>query len=794
MFASTLLALSLRLANPHEVPVDALLRCGDATRSVTVDARGVVDVPRSAGCTSADAALPLTVLELADDGDERQRLVTSEAACDVPTMWVPSFACRNGMATAYVQPVDGATYEWSVEGATIVSGAGSHRITVQLTDPSLATLRVQRSTGACAGSASGVIHVREPIVVKEFVVPGDVTADQPVTLRWSYEPGREPNAQLLAGDAFAQPIALGASQRSYTFTPKTSGARTIELRASYAHTIATAPPKRRRAASGAMTAASECPAARASAKMNVTGCTEDGIAITVPEDILAGATFFATLSTGGQVEWSVENGTIKSTSPLKEMIEVVAGAGGKVRITARLEAKPGCFAAAEAEVPIILSAEQCAVPPSATLAVGARDCDRARVVATFTGAPPFSGRWSDGREFRTSANVLTNDYIDSGTYNITEFRDSACFGSVTPVTVETLRPTVRIEEVSNSCGVVRLAATFRGTPPFTAVWSDWEPIHTMEHRIERTARMPGGYNDPDEWQIHNFRDANCDFAPASNILRPAPVPVAGIFGAGPYCQTSSTSGPSVYVSGYRGSGLGFHGPIVAEWMDGAITSSTTNVAIRALPPITTPTGTFELKRVLFAGCEADLESTTVEVINRPTPQVAAIADTSVCMGEQVTARIASPPVPEAVLRWNARGQYALNSSALDGTEFTFTSRLPGSVWVSVAADHLDGKCNSKSAETQVVFGEIMDLVNARLDPDVIKAGGSTRIVWDDSGSSIVPRIVLPPDRASGLVAQPGATGGATFIDKAGPGTVPITLQWSDCRGTQSKTLTLTIVP
>jgi hypothetical protein len=792
-----LLALSLRLANPHEVPVDAVLRCGDATRTVTVGARGVVDVPRSAGCTSADAQLPLTVLELSDDGEEWQQprvqvLSTNDGACSVPPLWVPSFACRNGVATAYVEPADGAAYEWTAEGADIISGAGTHRVTVQLTDPSLATLRVKRSTGSCAGSTSGVIHVREPIVVKEFSVPQNANADQPVTLRWSYEPGREPNAQLLAGDAFPQPVPLGVSQRSYTFTPKSSGPRTVELRASYAQTIVTAPPKRRRAASGAMTSASECPAARASAKMNVAGCTEQPMTIDVPEDVLAGATFYAGAPAGaGQnVEWSVENGIIKSISPLKELVEITAGAGGKVRITARIEQKPGCFTTTEAEVAILLPAEQCAVPPSATLTLGARDCDSAQVVAHFTGTPPFAGRWSDGREFRTAANVLTHEFTNPGNYTIAEFRDSTCFGNASTLSVDTIKPTVRLEELSNSCGVVRFAVHFSGVPPFTAVWSDWEPIQTMEHRIERTVRIPGGWDDSNEWQIHNFRDAVCDRGPASNILRPFPVAEAGVSDA-PHCQTSPVEGALVYVFAHRGYS-DFQGPTVAEWADGTVSSTTTNVATRRLPPISTPAASFELKRVTFAGCEADLTGTTANVVYRPTAQVAANLPSSVCAGEQLTARLSLDAAPDALLRWSARGDYATALSPSDGDTFLFTSRLGGKVWVSVATDHLDGKCNGKSNEVAVLFDDPADVVDLKLEPAVIPRGGSSRITWTRQGDFLSNlRVVLPPDRAGALVME---SWGAMFLDKVGPGEVPITFEWTDCRGTHSKSVTLTITP
>jgi len=124
----------------------------------------------------------------------------------------------------------------------------------QITGETSVKLHCTVRTSACAAtSGSGVIQIREPIVVREFKVPATTNANEPLTITWSYLPGREPQSQVLTGDLFPQPVTLDTSQRSYTFTPQNGGLRTVELHASYARAIPVAPPskKRRRSASGA---------------------------------------------------------------------------------------------------------------------------------------------------------------------------------------------------------------------------------------------------------------------------------------------------------------------------------------------------------------------------------------------------------------------------------------------------------------------------------------------------------------------------------------------------------------
>lgn len=789
----TLLALSLRLVNPHEVPVDAALRCGEATRGVSVGARAVVDVPDADGCTSADALLPLTLFSLTADakGERQQPLgAEEEGACAVPALWLPSFACRNGTATAWIEAVDGATYEWTVEGATIVSGAGTSRVTLQITDPAIAKLDVRRSSDTCAVSTGGVIHVREPIVIRDFTVPQTANTDQPVTLRWSYDLGREPVSQLLTGDMFPNPIALPAAQRSYTFTPKSSGARTVELRASYAHVIPTALPKRRRATSAATATASECPSALASAKMNVSGCVDEVLTLDAPEDVAAGSTFMASVPlTGNQkAEWSVEGGTVKSISTFTETVEVTAGTSGRVRLTARVEQKPGCFVTAEAEVPILLAVEQCTTPPTATLSTGLRDCDRVQVVAEFTGTPPFRGLWSDGAELHVSSNRVVRELRRGGIVTLTQFRDAACYGRPASAETEDGQQSVRLELIENRCGIARVVAHFSGTPPFTGYWAgDYTRFSTTERRLERTVKNTGPVASQFLWQVV-LEDAGCKRYTDSWTLMVDPVPVAR---AGPYpvCQTKPHEGAwvAVYAERYR-----LNDPVVAEWTDGVVSVGTIYGVGRRVPPIVTPSEQFTLRRVLVGGCEADLEHPTATILNRPTAQIAPTLPGRACAGEQLTARIHQQPSSESVLRWSLRGNYAMAAAPLDGKEFTFTSRLEGNVALSLFTEHGDGMCNSQSREVHVWFDAPADVLNVKLDPATIPRGGVTRITWETEGRFFDRvKVAVPPERAAGLTLD---VWGATYADTTGPGTVPITFTWSDCRGSHTKAVHLTVTP
>src|SRR5215213_1149041 len=144
-------AIALRLVNPNDVSAEATLQCGEESRGIVLDAREVRDID---GCTSATSLLPLLVLETSvENGAERQQSIEADTSCPIPVVYAPLFACRNGVATAYTDPVEGARYEWTAEGATILGAADTNRVAVQIAE---ATVRLQCkvSREECGGAAN----------------------------------------------------------------------------------------------------------------------------------------------------------------------------------------------------------------------------------------------------------------------------------------------------------------------------------------------------------------------------------------------------------------------------------------------------------------------------------------------------------------------------------------------------------------------------------------------------------------------------------------------------------------
>jgi len=66
--------------------------------------------------------------------------------------------------------------------------------------------------------------------------------------------------------------------------------------------------------------------------------------------------------------------------------------------------------------------------PTARVTGGGSACDAVTIAATFTGAPPFTGRWSDGLTFSTSSTQLARPVRQSGVYTLTDFADAQCAG------------------------------------------------------------------------------------------------------------------------------------------------------------------------------------------------------------------------------------------------------------------------------------------------------------------------------------------------------------------------------
>lgn len=139
---------------------------------------------------------------------ESQTILENAAECESLPMAIPLYACERGIASASVRPIDGATYLWSAEGATITGGDGTPRVTLALTDPAAARVTVVVTTPGCSRSASGVIAIRKPLALANLKVPDKVDNGQSVTIEWSYLNGGDPGSQILKGSAFGSPVPL----------------------------------------------------------------------------------------------------------------------------------------------------------------------------------------------------------------------------------------------------------------------------------------------------------------------------------------------------------------------------------------------------------------------------------------------------------------------------------------------------------------------------------------------------------------------------------------------------------
>lgn len=795
ILASLLLSVSptlgrdtaIRVYNPHTQPVVASFACDVRTRTLHIAAGEVADLAPGSLCESAvlDAPLPLLAFEVSSDGDrDVQSLLGADAECGTASMAVPLFACKSGVATASVPPVAGAAYLWTAEGATITSGGETNRVVVQLGQEPVARLTCVITTSECTTTASGVISVREPIVIRELAVPPSSNATVPVTISWSYLPGREPAAQLLSGTAFPAPVPLGADARSHTFTPQSGDARSVELRATYARAVPTGVRSRRRAVGGGVLA-SECPSALATARIDVRGCSANELVLDAPEDVAAGAAFVARLDIedGEKVEWSVENGTVQSASPFGESVMVVAGTTGKVNVSALIERKPGCFASAAASVSIILPLSQCAIVPTASIALVAHDCDSATVQATFTGTPPFAGEWSDGTPFRVTRNTVSHEFRTAGAYGLTEFRDSSCFGVVTgSPSLTQLRPDVTLQVASASCGTARLVATFVGVPPFIGEWSDGQPFTTSESRLERTVSSG-------PWSVRNLNDAACRSARAkSAIVSVAPPPTATLTKAGPVCQSRWEQTTPIYIDV-----LGGQPPYVAEWTDGATHSSTSSHFARAIPVMTPPASKdFALKRVTAAGCEATLIQSDFTLLSRGEPEVDYSGPNTTCVGTSFTVPLRYQPSPGGTINWQFMGDVKVLSGQGTPT-VTFSASVPMWTYLTMATTYPDGFCSTVThwlKYTWVSPGSIGDIV---VSPTTIARGGLVGLLWKVAGTPSSYSVTAPYPRNFDLHKDGCCS--ATYRDTQGPGAVPITFSWTDpCTGPHTETRTITILP
>jgi hypothetical protein len=768
----------LRLYNPHPQAAEATLTCGAAVRPLRVEAGAFADVADAGECKGVDSALPLTVLETR--GPDMQRALGSDAECGDTLVFAPLFACANGTGTAGVPSVAGATYSWSAEGAAIADGAGTSRVSLAFGQPGDVKLTCVITTKECSTTASAVVAVRAPLEIQQLTLPETATTNEPVTVTWTYGAG-SPATQLLTGDALEEAVTLPGSARSYTFTPRVTGARTIELQASYFAAMTAGPSRgKRRAAGRSAASASDCATASASRGLEVKGCTTFVPRINAPQSVDAGSTFEArvTLEEGEEAQWTVENATLVDSSAQIGRARIRAGDTGEVKMSVRV-VRGACTRSSTAVASVIPAAKQCPVSPIATLTYVSHGCSGAVVKAAFTGTPPFRGTWSDGTSFNTNQPSLQHTFEQAGTYGITAFRDATCIGVVSGAPrVDQLRATARLEAVGGSCTNGKLVAKLTGTPPFTFKWSGPYPVNewvtTSQTEIVRTLQ-PGQEG---AWKLEGVSDAVCSQTTSSNVVNIQTPPRAELL-AGTFCQYYEGTPANLLVTFQYG-----REPFTVTWSDGVVTTSNAkdNHVYRAMPKPSAPLVEYSIVSASSFGCAAELGNRTAKVSYRPPPRIDYDKlDPLTCPGETAAATLKTAPPPEATIVWTVPGGEVLTGQGTPSITYRGTSVTDS--LIRAEAVYPDGACATFDHAMVRLHG-ISAPTEYTVSPAKIRPGQSAvvsfRIDRNINGFGINTDPVSRFGQLGQLLCKDGLCK-ATFTDTAGPGTVKFELQYfGDC--------------
>ncbi|MDQ3280010.1 MAG: hypothetical protein M3Q69_01205 [Acidobacteriota bacterium] len=798
IIAALLLASSLfvsadagvRVVNPHGFPVDATLVCAGSTRTLHLDAEGVADYAAVEQCRAATVTSnePLLVFETAgEEGAETQKLAGSGAPCGDAALFVPLFACRFGTATASVQPMDGATYRWSAEGAAIEGASDTPRVTLQVGTMPVAKVTATVTRDGCTQNGTGVIAVREPLTVRDLAASEDAQSGQPMTVTWAYVGDAQPASQLLVSDALEAPVAVAAAERSYTFTPASGGRKNIELRASYAPAVAVPQTSSRRRSVGSTLVAASCPSARASMTIEVRGCGVDAPRIRVPELVESGATFTAAITIDrpdDAVQWTVDNATVIGPSN-KPKIELRAETQTEVRLTVRVTRGAGCSARATTKVRVDV-VPACPVRPTASLSVVSQTCGSATVKATFTGKAPFSGIWSDGTPFSSSSDTAVHEFFGTGTYSITGLRDSACTGSVTQTAqVKAFRPLAQVRAVTGGCASQKIAADFSGLPPFSGTWSDGQTFTTSSTHIERsTAAKEAAY-----W-IASLTDARCSSTQSMYdtyvLMR---TPPAAVVQTAPFCQTVAQSPATMYVNFDWGVP-----PYTVEWSDGVKSVSSGTVTRTVF--INQPSATFTIARASTGNCEATIPNKTATVVFRKPPVIDDASVTPTCMDELGSASLLGGSPAGATIEWTLEGGYIVEGQGT--AKVTWKATGVGAKKIRAIARYADGFCGGDDEATAQFKDAAPAFVETAVEPATIKAGGTATFSFTFSGNNAwAGTDIEPASRRADLRSVRCSTAHictATYTDTVGPGVANLVIRVGNGCRTVEKKIPLTIAP
>lgn len=657
--------------------------------------------------------------------------LSAPLSADVPcpsavSVNVPASSCRLGSAFVSVNPVSGATYEWSVVGGAIVSGDGTPKVVLSFADAAKAEVAVTVNSGPCRIQGRGVVELRDPFAA-------DVTAEggfigEPMTIRWTYS-GGEPMTQTLTGTDFPEPLALASSARSYTYTPSAAGAKEARISASSTGPVSS----RRRAVAGPRdSATSSCTIVYTAATYQVQECAKPGFSIHAPKTVLSGATFEArSEGNATAVHWTIVNGSPATWNG--PVVTVRAGDSGKVLISAVGE-KPPCHNTASDSLSVEIVKELTCDQPVAAVSAGKVECDFANVNATFKGTAPFSGTWSDGVTFSTSVFSISRRVTAPGSYSITKFADSICDGTSTGTA--TIGPIGASATISSktSCANDKVTVQFTGKPPFWGRWSDDVSFETNEMTISRLAPAPSPFDIPGPFTIKYFYDANDCRGRVTGAFDVHEVTKVYVSVGWPGYQANDCithpppdgigEGTNI-IADFQWGTL----PLTAVWSDGVTTTAEHWPIYRVVNPQETTTYTVVSAHDAYCQSEIVQPSTTVWVSQRPEivlPNLTEEEQFGICYHTTRTARLAVPLQPGTTVTWSA--QNATIASGQGTKEITFTTGENGPAVIGCAFAFNDKRCPTSSEKKFNVTG-IPPPPIVTIEPSTIPPGGTAIITY-----------------------------------------------------------------
>lgn len=692
---------------------------------------------------------------------------------------VPVTACKSGTATASVLGVSGADYAWTIDGGTIVGDATGDHIAITLGTGAKAVVSVTMTTADCVSHGAGLITLRAPFDVHVAAIPAS-RANEPLTVSWSYDNGT-PAQQTISGDFGS--VSLPLSARSYSYTPQTGGNKQFVVDATLAGTaVATAPATRQRAVSKSPVTASACSAAHTAVAYVVDPCSEPPVIVDGPSSVVVGTSFQLVVRSqpGAVATWTITNGSPSSATG--DSVTIMPASVGSVDVTVELT-RGSCIGRQARSVAITPKLD--CDSPKVSVSTGALSCGSAIVNASFTGAPPFHGKWSDGLLFNTDTMTLAREVAIPGNYSIAEFQDAACSGPASNIAiVPPLIPTATIFGFGACTSLDSVSVQFTGQPPFSGCWSDGTCFQTSQTNLSKLITMEGPNT------IVSGRDATgCNLAITGSVqgfLTPRVMLT-------PDCLWSP-GGPNTALLLVQISGSGpQQGGVGATWSDGVKSFFGRFVSS---PVITTYT-IASVDSGLPNSCPAIFDTPRLYTFfPAPVPDIT-FPVSSICGGTVGTASV-TPPPPGTQVKWVVNGgtilsgqgtssiQYQAGSSSEVYFTCTFTfsdpKRCPltSDIHLPVVPFNPDGSVHVNP--TAIVAGKTAD-VSFSFNKDTVS--------WSISDTLNDP-ITMGPCFVDPTSHTTSCNGVYTSTHGAGSSTVTVHLT-STCGGTKDVSSVLSVV-